>query len=313
MGAGKDGECIDLHAADGAWSPEPAILVDLPSILKGLGLSNSESLVLGALLKLRSGTAAEVAATAGIGRANAYPLLESLRTKNVIDHRPGKVSRWTATSHDNIVRQLASGQMQRLQEAAAHVESQAEEALRALARLDSGTSQRPDYFHVVTNALQTGSIYNRHLGEADEVLVCNREPYPGQVQVVDSIIVALARGITARALYRTSELEEREDLRRTARLYREAGVESRSVDDIPVALAVFDRKVALAMLRDPAEPERGLMTLYAEHAAFAETCARAFEQMWAEGQPLTETDGAYMARPSTSAAGGNKAATGVRG
>lgn len=61
-------------------------------------------------------------------------------------------------------------------------------------------------------------------------------------------------------------------------VYHRAGAEGRVVDELPVKLAVFDKKVALTAMTDPVGTEAGYPTsLLIEHAGFAALHADAFD------------------------------------
>jgi hypothetical protein len=59
------------------------------------------------------------------------------------------------------------------------------------------------------------------------------------------------------------------------------------VDELPLKLAVVDRKVALLAMADPVLPEIGFpTTLLVEHPGYASLQADAFEQRWSTGTPV---------------------------
>lgn len=284
-------------------SPTPD---DLPSIFEELGLSSYESRVLAAVMGLNSGTASEIARVAGVQRSNVYPVLDSLQRDNLVAQRPGKVARWECPERDEVVRRLCTSRVERLQAAAAEVEAKGQDALRAIAKLGRPEGAPPlPFVHLLDSVLQTSAIYHRYLGEADEVLVCNREPYTGKIGVFEPIMSALARGIRARALYRAIELEERDDLREAAVVYARAGVESRVVDDLPSAVAVFDRRVVITALFDPAGADPLAPTiLYVEHPAFAATYVDSFERLWESARPFLDAGAQWVAKSDSSTTGG---------
>lgn len=276
--------------------PERPPVDELPFLFEQLGLSNYESRVLAAVMARGSGTATEIAAMAGVQRSNVYPVLDSLRGQNLVEYRAGKVARWVCPSRDEVIRRLSTARFSRLQQAAGQVAALGEEAMRVAATLGPEESNPPSpSCHLVASDLQLVSIYNRYLGEAEEVLVCNREPYPGRIEVFPPIMAALARGIRARALYQAHELQEREDLEEVAEVYASAGAESRVVGHLPLAMAVFDKSIVLASLADSgAADAQSPISLFVEHSGFAETCAGSFEQLWRTARPLRPGTGSSV-------------------
>ena len=134
-------------------------------------------------------------------------------------------------------------------------------------------------------------MYDRIVARAeDELLVFNRPPYSqGADQVNPVVLEMLARGVRARALYAEEQWEApgAKPFRQAMAVYHEAGVMGALTDELPIKLAVVDRKVALLAMTDPVLPDIGFpTTLLVEHPGFAGIQAEGFERLWEHAQPL---------------------------
>lgn len=66
-----------------------------------------------------------------------------------------------------------------------------------------------------------------------------------------------------------------------------SGVRGAVVDELPIKLAVADRRVALLAMIDPVLPDIGVpTTLFVEHPGFATVQAEAFKRLWETARPL---------------------------
>ncbi|HUP68809.1 MAG TPA: helix-turn-helix domain-containing protein [Acidimicrobiales bacterium] len=278
---------------------------ELCPILEDLGLASYEARVLIALARAGEATAAQLGELSGISRPNVYAPLESLEAKGLAERRTGKVARWGAPPMADIIGRLQATQEQRLKDQLSRVETLAGEAARRFAAGLAADAPRTGNAHVqfAVDDIQLGLFYERLITEATtEVLVCNRGPYPGEMIVSPEVIDALARGVKARALYRSAELEgeQAEALRRTAEAYQDAGVEARIVDDLPLVAAIFDGRFVLLGLPDPADPDALSVTdLMVDHPAFAAWCKAAFEQLWASAKPYRPRASGQISRSSS--------------
>ena len=254
-----------------------------------LGLSSYEARVLLALMRLGSANTLQLARLSGVPRTSIYQVLDELSTKRVAERVPGDgPAVWASPGHEEVLSRL---------------DELVEERLRAhrarTARLrDTLANAFPDkpsvalpYVHIIHGVDRTKAAYDRLLGEAEtEILVVNRPPYswvPGHVNT--AVLDALERKVRARVLYRAAEWEDpdAEAFRREMEIYHRAGVEGRVVDELPVKLAVFDKKVALTAMTDPVVPQVGYPTsLLIEHPGFAAVQADAFDHRWERARPL---------------------------
>ncbi len=106
---------------------------------------------------------------------------------------------------------------------------------------------------------------------------------PFAVDPLDEKLVqeAAGRGVRARLLIEEGQIdtEHRERLQD----YRQAGVEIRFLDRLPLKLALFDGKCGLVALLDPVVTRPSWTSVIFEHQGFAEAMAGLFESYWARG------------------------------
>lgn len=268
----------------------------LPRVFEEMGLGSYEARVLAALVGVGSATAGQLAKLCGVTRPNVYPALDALSSKGLVEAHHGKVTEWVSPGREEVVKRLVQVQEERLQTAQSTVKARAEEALAIVAKMgaESPVPSRT-YLRLLRNDFDLSDLYFRCFNEAtEEVLVFNRGPYPGKIDVPQPVLAALARGVRARALYEVAELEDPgfEEFRSATEAFRDAGVESRVLEELPFSMAVFDRKIVLFTLGDPVVPEASFDTnVAAEHARFAAFCADAFDQAWATAQPYEPKGG----------------------
>ena len=158
------------------------------------------------------------------------------------------------------------------------------------AELVEGLAETLPFVHLIRTAPEAKHAYDELMARAEsEVLVFNRPPYsidPGDVN--PAVLETLARDVKIRALYQAAPLQDpgAEAFRRTLEALDEAGVQGRVVPDLPIQLAIFDRKISLLAISDPILPESNFRTIVLiEHPGFSAVQAYAFEQLWAAARP----------------------------
>lgn len=271
---------------EGAGARSLPGLEGLQRDLEELGLNGSEARVVVALLQVQQATGTELARLSGVPRTAVYPVLDQLRTKGVIDSIPGKATLWASPGPDVILERLYRLQQKRIEA----LDATMDRARRAVAEmaLDEPTVAFSS-LQVLRGLSQTNNLYLRLLDAAQsEVLVCNKGPY-GRLVVEPAVLDMVARGVQARALFESSELDdpELESLHEVAAAYSEAGVDSRVVDLVPMVFAVFDRTDVLFTLMDPVLPIAvSSMSVHVSDTGFAAVQADAFEQAWSKARPL---------------------------
>ena len=279
----------ETRAARGGGASGPADVHDLEAltlVLQDLRLTPREAQVLVALVRLESATVSQLAGLVGMERANVYPILEGLATRRLAQRlAPPSERTWVAPGREEIVASLLAEEEER-HRATRKTAERARELLIEIAPHTPPTSL--PYLQVIPQVSEVGKLYDRLLAETQsELLVCNKAPFGGAgMEVRPSIIDALGRGVIARALYESRELDLAgvKNLMQVRLLYHEAGVEGRIVEHVPVRLAVFDRRRVLFAMNDSVDRDRFTTNIYVDNVDFAEFAALSFEQLWSAGR-----------------------------
>lgn len=263
----------------------------LHTLFEELGLTSYEARLLVALIRVGEATAAQLSQLSGVSRPNVYLRLEALANRGLAEPRQGKVTRWVSPGATEVVNRLRALNDEKLIKARSQIARCCDAARRVLDELGPEMPRVPaPYVKLLSSELQSSVLYERLMTEVeDDVLVCNRGPYPGDLDLDPAVIDALGRGVRMRALYRAVEVEDASSraVLSCAIAYEAAGVACRVVDDVPLGLAVFDRTLVLLSLPSLAQGDEPFPTNFAvEHPGFASWCARAFDQTWLTGTPL---------------------------
>jgi sugar-specific transcriptional regulator TrmB len=256
-----------------------------------LDLSPYEARVLLALLRLGSANTAHLARHSGVPRTSTYQVLEELNRKGLAQRLSVEgPAVWASPGRDEVFDRLDAAQEERLRQHRARTANLRDVLAKTFPETPEAAGP---YCHVIQGAAQVSAIYDRMLAEvADELLVFNRPPYsfPGD-QVNKAVLDAVQRGVSARVLYQGPQWRDPSaaGFREAMAVYHEAGVEGRLVEELPIKLAIADRKQALLAMTDPVLPDIGFpTTLLVEHPGFATLQAGAFERLWESGKPLLD-------------------------
>jgi sugar-specific transcriptional regulator TrmB len=277
--------------ASTAPAPPPALsaatLEALRRELEELGLGAYEARVLLALLRLGSASPGQLARQADVPRTSTYQVLEELAGKGLAERVPGgSPAVWTSRGPDAVLERLEALQEDRLREYRArsrHVRDRLHEALA------QAPAPSLPYAQVIHDPSRVKPLYLEMLSSAqEEVLVFNRPPYSWDLGTPDPVIVRTAGLVRTRVLYQAVQVDDPngEAWRQEMQAYHAAGVEARVVDELPMKLAIVDRRVALLTLEDPVLPNVGFPTsLLVEHPAFASVQADSFDLRWSTARP----------------------------
>jgi len=288
----------DHGTLDSVAPADPVKAERLQMLLEALSLTGSEARTLLALLRFGSATMSQLSQATGIGRSNLYPVLESLQARSVAQRLSGRYAVWHSPGPAEVLAILEVAEAAEAARAAAAREAfqRAEEARAATARelfqqrlaearteltQLSGTSNETAEVIVIGDDARLAVLYQEAMATVEgEILVFNRGPYPGEVEPSPQVMESVARGVRARALYQSAELDDAA-LRHCADVYARAGVEQRVVDALPVSMAVLgDQLVLLCLPRD--EDPFGLDTHSAMvcNRGMVQLVVTAFERLW---------------------------------
>lgn len=270
---------------------EPSSLVFLREELENLGLSPYEARVLMGLLRSGSIAPPQLAQLAEVPPTSIYKVLEQLNTKGLAERLMGDTNTWASVGHDEVVGRLELRLRAANEERLRNHQVRAARVEQLLAKsLPATPSVSMPFVHLLHGAAQARDAYNRMIDQATgEILVFNRRPYSWpEGEINPAVVAALARGVRARALYEDAHLSEpdREALRQEHNAYFEAGVQARVVDELPMKLAIVDRRTALVSMADPRGDSAAYPNnLFVEHAGFAAAQAVVFEHYWGDARP----------------------------
>lgn len=274
----------------GRGEDAPGAAETLRAILERFSLPSSEAKTLVALVRLGSGTPAQLCPLTGISRPNLYPVLESLAHRGFIHKMPGRNAVWAAPEREELLARLQRDEAQRAKAALADLST----AREALATMPAGFERAAQIFRVSDEATG-GVLYLEALGSVqDEILVWNRGPYPGDIGVPDELVAAMARGVKARALWEADEFNGADAMQLLAAFAQcqELGVDQRVVDSLPHVLAILDRAVVLVSVPDDEGGELPYPGhLFVRNKAFATSMAAAFDHFWEAQATSASTSG----------------------
>jgi len=212
--------------------PSNADRVDLDrlqQVFEGFSLTGSEARTLVALLRLGSAPLNQLCHTTGISRSNLYPVLDSLQARGLGHRLPGRYAVWTTSGAEAVLAVLEAADAARAEEARKAAQRRLEEARTRLAELPTPVEETPSVISL-TDGGRLAVAYLEAMNWVDnEILVFNRGPYPGDIEPDEAVLGALARGVKARALWQSAELEDPDGVRRVADDYARAGVDQRVV------------------------------------------------------------------------------------
>jgi hypothetical protein len=139
-----------------------------------------------------------------------------------------------------------------------------------------------DYLRIVADTAQTAEEYRRMLLSCEkEYLEFARPPYgvdPGREPIVQQM---LAKGLDCRLLFMEAAV-----VREQLTPLKEAGAKVRTIDALPMKLALFDQVRGMISLNDPVVTNPQITALVFEHESLASAMGSLFEDFWSRGKAL---------------------------
>jgi hypothetical protein len=229
--------------------------------------------------------ALEVAGRAGIPRQKIYEVLDSLVEKGFVRVVQGKAKLFSAVEPGLAL----DGYLKRKRET---FEREWQERQRLAALLGHDLSETfsngnqghgpLDYLRIVADTAQTAEEYRRMLlGCKQEYLEFARPPYgvdPGREPAVQQM---LAKGMDCRLLFMAEAVD-----RGLLTPLKQAGAKIRTIDALPMKLALFDQARGMISLNDPVVTNPQITALVFEHESLASAMCSLFEEFWSRGNPL---------------------------
>ena len=219
-----------------------------------------------------------VAEAFSVGEPVAHAMLERLRAAGLVN-RGASDGRYAAVDPRVSLRAVAD-----------RTEDQTAQLRSSIPALASVFERRivPDAEHVgvrlLVGADEVGAAYNRLEHEASaEFMAFDRPPYVlAPVNPIEPVVIS--RGVRWRAVYAASSLEQPgawDEIQRSVAL----GEQARLTADLPVKLAIADRRVAIVSTSlDPSRPE----ALATESASLLDLLCEVFEAYWERAVALPE-------------------------
>ena len=146
-----------------------------------------------------------------------------------------------------------------------------------------------DFLSLVNDPTQTAIHYRRMLTTVCGHYVEFVRP-PFAVDPLDEMLVkdAARRGVRARLLIEAGQIQAEYRVRLNE--FRQAGVEIRFLNRLPLKLALFDGKRGLVALLDPVLTRPSWTSVVFEHEGFSEAMAGLFESYWSQGSAELEAE-----------------------
>lgn len=276
-------DATDLARADDAPDPDAPAAANsghlaepaLPP-LAALGLDPTTTAAYGVVLSGGADTTA-VQTALGLAPDDAHAALERLRTLGLV-HRGSRLDDpYAAVDPRVAVPALVTAQAERLVEVRAGIGSLADLFDRGRDRHDPSGLTR-----VVVGSAEVGDWYSRleHRAQS-EFMAFDRPPYV-VASNESTQRTALRRGVRWRAVYAVASFAADGSWAGVHRLGAE-GEEARVASDLPVKLAIVDRRVALVSLGLAEGAPEALVT---ESAPLVEALCELFESRWRSAVPV---------------------------
>lgn len=252
-------------------------------VLEAVGIGAAEEGAYEALLERPGSTVAEMARATKMSRRQLIKLLGSLENKGLVSRSPTTVPRFSPVAPDGAVEVLILRRQEDLERARLG-------ASKLLERYRAGI-ERTSTVELVEMVTGREALVQRYLqmriGVTREWLALDKPPYltPDR-ECRDSNQESLGRGVSCRLLYTRDALErpgKLEEVRQLAAL----GEEARTLPDVPMKVAIADRKLALIPLRLD-EPNTALVV---HPSPLLEAVITMVEALWERAVPIRFSGG----------------------
>jgi hypothetical protein len=245
-----------------------------------LGLSPYEARLLLAMLQVGPATTLELAQASGVPRTSTYPVLRGLSEKQLAYRLPSDgPAVYACLGRDEIFARLDALEQERLRQ-------HRQRSQRVRLMLDEAVPQQPvksgPPVRLLATTAEQRDTYQRLAEQThSEALIAASLPN-GNGDQLDGVLANLAGRVETRVLYEADQGGGASPAIAAMHACREAGAYARTVDELAVEMAIFDRQAALLTLDRSADtPTVALI----EHAGTAEALTDAFKYRWGGGAP----------------------------
>ncbi|WP_017318497.1 TrmB family transcriptional regulator [Mastigocladopsis repens] len=261
------------------------------ALLSELGLTGYEAAAYLALLGRSSFTPTELAARAKIPRQRIYDVLESLEEKGLCISKDTSPRSYFANAPDLALEALSGQRAEALERERQQMVARTKELIEDLSpvyQVGRGQNDPLEYIDVLGNPSR---IASKALALAQTVRVrvnsCIKRPLiVTQEQNWRLIREPLSRGVSYRAIYETSALED-EELRIWLATFHAWGQQIRLIPELPIKMQAFDDNIVLISMQDPVGSPPSFTALAIRHSGMVAMINLAFEQLWERSEPYS--------------------------
>ncbi|WP_233154090.1 TrmB family transcriptional regulator [Scytonema sp. HK-05] len=259
------------------------------ALLSELGLTGYEATAYLALLGRNSFTPTELAARAKIPRQRIYDVLESLEEKGLCISKDTSPRSYFAIAPDLALEALSIQRAEALERDRLQMVARTKELISDLSpvyQVGRGQNDPLEYIDVLGNPSR---IASKALALAQTVRTrvnsCIKRPLIlTKEQNWRFIREPLLRGVTYRAIYENSALED-EELRVWLTTFAEWGQQIRFIPELPIKMQAFDDDIVLLSMQDPVGSPPSFTALAIRHTGMVAMINLAFEQLWERSEP----------------------------
>ena len=253
----------------------PGVL--LPPSLRPVGITEIEEAVYRDLVREPRATLTQLASAVGRSVVATRRALDGLETAGLIS-RQGKPSRFIPAAPDMAVEALIMRRQEELERCRIA-------AADLLAQYREVADRAADVVELITGREASLQRYVQLLTTArTEVLMFDKPPYLGPSDNPLELEV-LARGVTWRAIYAPEALDQPDRLAQL-HTWQAAGEQARIYADVPLKLALVDRREALLPLTADSQGAENTAILVHPSSLLA-TLGLLFDMLWEQSLPLT--------------------------
>ncbi len=249
--------------------------------LRSLGLTEYEIRVYLGILRHPGSRIPEVARKSGVPQPKVYATVKRLLERGLCETELGPVNTYTALPPKVGLSPLLEDLRHRAAEAdevVVRLEHEYEEPADSIAAREGRIkvfqgkhANRRNFRDLISNSTETIVLISR---------------LPLVMKDDDDVLEeAMARGVKVRILGEAPE-DFDWDADDTYRRQIELGALARSLPSVPMRLGVFDTKVAVLPMDDPAGGEKGLLMIEVRNQGLSRSLTAVFEAFWEEAKPL---------------------------
>lgn len=259
--------------------------------LMALGLNRYEAATYLALLEHRGFTPAQAAVRAGVPRQRIYDILASLCARGLaIERHSDGQRRYFAVDPAVALPALMDARRRQFEHEQKALAEGMQSLLATLNPIFAAGHDQIDPLDYVDVLLDRRLVVERALELASsaerEICVCFKLPLLGdQAANFAEVAKPLQRNVRYRAIYERAALADPE-LSGWVQQFVMWGQQARVVENLPLKVNLYDRRVALLSLQDPVTGALSFTALCVTHPNFGAFLQGAFEKLWEDAEPL---------------------------